>query len=87
MSNHTPSRTFAVSGLPTSEADPRAGETALAVALGGLMCPVPFVMSAAAMKIAGSRNSRRTSIAVWLALVTIVLQASALTVSIVLFVC
>jgi hypothetical protein len=59
--------------------DPRAGETALAVALGGAICPVPFVMSAAAMKIAGPRRTtRRARVAYRLAVATIVLQAAGL---------
>jgi hypothetical protein len=61
--------------LPDGAADPRSGETALAMALGGALCPVPFVMSAAAMRIARPRRTRRARIAYWLAAATIALQA------------
>jgi hypothetical protein len=64
--------------LPDATTDPRAGETALAVALGGAICPVPFVMSAAALKIASPRATRRARIAWWLAATTIAVQAAAL---------
>jgi hypothetical protein len=64
--------------LPDGESDARSGETALAVALGGVICPVPFVMSAAAMRIAGPRRSRRARAAYWIALTTIVLQVAGL---------
>jgi hypothetical protein len=60
------------------ESDARSGETALAVALGGVICPVPFVMSAAAMRIASPRRSRRAKVAYWIALTTIVLQVAGL---------
>lgn len=64
--------------LPDGTADPRAGETALAVALGGVICPVPFVMSATALKIARPRRSRRARVAYAVAAATIALQALAL---------
>lgn len=64
--------------LPSATTDPRAGETALAVALGGTICPVPFVMSVAALRIAAPRTTRRTRIAWWIAAATIALQAAAL---------
>jgi hypothetical protein len=65
--------------LPDPATDPRAGETALAVALGGAICPVPFVMSAAAMRIARPRATRRARVAYWLAAATIAAQAVGLT--------
>ncbi|WCB96399.1 hypothetical protein DSM104299_05158 [Baekduia alba] len=64
--------------LPNPTTDPRAAETALAVALGGAICPVPFVMSAAALRIAAPRATRRARIACAIAATTIVLQAAAL---------
>jgi hypothetical protein len=65
--------------LPDPATDPRAGETALAVALGGAICPVPFVMSVAAIRIAGpDRTTRRARIAHRLAVATIVVQAPAI---------
>jgi hypothetical protein len=67
-----------VATLPDPATDPRSAETALAVALGGAICPVPFVMSAAAMRIARPRASRRARVAYWLAAATMVLQAAVL---------
>ena len=64
--------------LPDGTTDPRSAETALAVALGGAICPVPFVMSIAALRIAAPRTTRRARIAHTLAAVTIALQAAAL---------
>ena len=64
--------------LPDPATDPRGDQTALAVALGGAICPVPFVMSAAAMRIARPRASRRARVAYWLAASTIALQAAGL---------
>jgi hypothetical protein len=64
--------------LPDGTTDPRSGETALAVALGGAICPVPFVMSVAALRIAAPRRTRRARIAYALAATTIALQATAL---------
>jgi hypothetical protein len=64
--------------LPDGATDPRSGETALAVALGGALCPVPFVMSVAAMRIAAPRATRRARAAYWLGATTIVLQAAGL---------
>jgi hypothetical protein len=64
--------------LPDPRTDPRSADTALAVALGGAICPVPFVMSAAAMRIAAPRRTRRARIAYWLAAATIALQAAGL---------
>jgi hypothetical protein len=58
--------------------DPRSGETALAVALGGAMCPVPFVLSVAARRIAAPRRTRRATVAYWIATATIALQAAGL---------
>jgi hypothetical protein len=66
--------------LPDGASDARSGETALAVALGGVICPVPFVMSAAAMRIASPRRSRRAKLAFWIALTTIVLQVAGIVV-------
>jgi cytochrome bd-type quinol oxidase subunit 1 len=66
--------------LPDGTTDPRSGETALAVALGGAICPVPFVMSIAALRIAAPRRTRRARAAFWLAATTIALQALGLTV-------
>lgn len=60
--------------LPPSD-DPLAGQTALALALGGVICPVPFLMSAAAMRIAAPRRSRTAGIAFWVGAVTIAAQA------------
>jgi hypothetical protein len=68
--------------LPSASDDPRAGETALAVALGGAICPVPFVMSVAALRIAAPRTTRRTRIAWWLAAATIALQAAAIVIAV-----
>jgi hypothetical protein len=67
--------------LPNTTTDPRAAETALAVALGGAICPVPFVMPAAALKIAAPRATRRARIAWWIAAATIAAQALALVVA------
>lgn len=64
--------------LPDGESDARSGETALAVALGGVICPVPFLMSAAAMRIASPRRSRRAKVAYGIAVTTIVLQVAGL---------
>lgn len=64
--------------LPDPRTDPRSAETALAVALGGAICPVPFVMSAAAMRLAAPRASRRARIAYRLAAATIALQVAGL---------
>ena len=64
--------------LPDGATDPRSGETALAVALGGAICPVPFVMSVAARRIAAPRRTRRARVAYWIATATIVLQAAGL---------
>jgi hypothetical protein len=64
-----------VATLPDPATDPRSAQTALAVALGGAICPVPFVMSAAAMRIAAPRASRAARIAFRVAAATIVLQA------------
>jgi hypothetical protein len=64
--------------LPDPRTDPRSADTALAVALGGAICPVPFVMSVAAMRIAAPRASRRARIAYWLAAATMMLQAAGL---------
>src|SRR4051812_5415324 len=72
--------------LPSATTDPRAGETALAVALGGAICPVPFVMPVAALRIAAPRATRRTRIAWWLAAATIALQAAAIVAVLVLVV-
>lgn len=65
--------------LPDSGTDRRAPETALAVALGGAICPVPFVMSAAAVRIArpAARSSRRARVALAIAVATIAAQALA----------
>jgi hypothetical protein len=73
-----PARVITFMALPSATTDPRAGETALAVALGGAICPVPFVMSVAALRIAAPRTTRRTRIAWWLAAATIALQAAAI---------
>ncbi len=70
--------------LPDGATDPRGADTALAVALGGVICPVPFLMSAAAMQIARPQRSRRAQVAYWLGAVTIVLQAAALLLAVVL---
>jgi hypothetical protein len=67
-----------VATLPDPATDPRSGETALAVALGGAICPVPFVMSVAALRLARPRASRRARVAYWLAAATIALQAAGL---------
>jgi len=64
--------------LPDGATDPRSGETALAVAVGGAICPVPFVMPVAAMRIAAPRSTRRARVAYWLAAATIALQAAGL---------
>ncbi len=64
--------------LPDPTPDPRAGETALAVALGGVICPVPFLMSAAALRIAGPRRDRRARAAALVARLTIALQVAGL---------
>jgi len=64
--------------LPDGRTDPRGGETALAVALGGAICPVPFVMSAAALRIAGPGTGRAGRAARWVARATIALQATGL---------
>jgi F0F1-type ATP synthase membrane subunit c/vacuolar-type H+-ATPase subunit K len=56
--------------------DPRAGETALGVALAGVICPVPFVMPAAALRIAADGPTRRARLARRVALATIVAQAA-----------
>lgn len=63
--------------LPDPE-EPLADQTALAVALGGVICPVPFAMSAAAMRIARPRRSRIASAAFWIGTATIVLQVAGL---------
>ena len=64
--------------LPDPRTDPRSADTALAVALGGVICPVPFVMSAAALKLARPRASRRARVAYAVAAATIALQAAGL---------
>lgn len=63
--------------LPQAD-DPRAGQTALAVALGGVICPVPFVMSAAAMRIAAPRRTRTAGVAFWVGAATIAAQVAGL---------
>jgi hypothetical protein len=61
--------------LPDPALDSRSDSTALAVAVGGVMCPVPFLMSAAALKIAGDpRRSRRAAVAYGLSVATIIGQ-------------
>ena len=70
--------------LPDGATDPRAGDTALAVALGGVICPVPFLMSAAAIRIAAPRRTGRARIAHWVGVATIALQAAALAAVVVL---
>ncbi len=65
----------AVTRLPDSGRDPRGDQTALAVALGGAICPVPFVMSAAALRITGAHGSSTARAARGIARATIVLQA------------
>ena len=69
--------------LPDGATDPRSGETALAVALGGAICPVPFVMSVAARRIAAPRTTRRARLAHRIATATIALQALGLVVLVV----
>jgi hypothetical protein len=64
-----------VATLPDPTMDPRGAQTALAVALGGAICPVPFVMSAAALRLAAPRASHAARIAHRVATATIVLQA------------
>ncbi len=64
--------------LPDAGTDPRGDQTALVVALGGVICPVPFLMSAAAIRIARPRRTRLARAAVWVGAVTIVLQAAGL---------
>jgi hypothetical protein len=66
--------------------DPRAGETALGVALAGVICPVPFVMPAAALRIAADGPSRRARTARRVAVATIVAQAVGLVALVVLLV-
>lgn len=66
--------------LPEHTTDARSDETALAVAAGGVICPVPFVMPAVAMRIASHRSSRLARAAYWLAAVTIVAQAAGIAV-------
>jgi hypothetical protein len=67
-----------MSMLPDGRVDERSGETALAVALGGVICPVPFLMSAAALQIAAPRRTRLARVAYVVAVLTIVLQAAGL---------
>lgn len=63
--------------LPDPARDPRSDTTALAVAIGGVMCPVPFLMSAAAIRMTGPRSrSRRGGIAFWLSVLTILAQVA-----------
>jgi hypothetical protein len=72
--------------LPDGSTDPRAAETALTLALAGVICPVPFVMQAAAMKIARPQTSRRARVAYWLSAATIVAQIATCAVLVVLVV-
>lgn len=62
--------------LPEHDNDPRSDETAFAVAAGGVICPLPFVMPAVAMRIASHRSSRLAKVAYWLAATTIVAQVA-----------
>jgi hypothetical protein len=69
--------------LPRGD-DPRADQTALAIALGGVICPVPFLMSGAAMRIASPRRSRIGRIAFWVGAATIAAQIAGISILIVL---
>lgn len=63
--------------LPDPATDARSDTTALAIAIGGAICPVPFVMPAAAIRIARApRRSRRATVALVLAWLTIVAQVA-----------
>lgn len=66
--------------IPQPESDARSDSTALVVALGGVVCPVPFLMSAAAMRMAGDsrqrKRSRQARAAYWIGLVTIPLHVA-----------
>jgi hypothetical protein len=64
--------------MPDGESDPRGDQTAMAIAAGGVICPVPFLMSGAAMRIASHRSTRLARIAYWLGAATIVAQAAGL---------
>jgi hypothetical protein len=58
--------------LPDPAKDERSDSTALAVAIGGVMCPVPFLMSAAAIRMTSSpARSRRATTARLLSFATI----------------
>ena len=69
--------------LPRAD-DPRADQTALAIALGGVICPVPFLMSGAAMRIAAPRRTRVGRVAYWIGAVTIAAQLAGIAVLILL---
>lgn len=63
--------------LPDPDTDPRADSTALVFAISGVACPVLFVMSVAAIKMAGDpRRSRRAAAAYGVSVLTIVLHAA-----------
>ena len=64
--------------LPDPERDEHSGEAALVVALGGVICPVPYLMSGAALRMAGKRRSRASRAAFWVACATIVAQTAGL---------
>jgi hypothetical protein len=74
--------------LPDGARDERASQTALAIAVGGVICPVPFVMPGAAIRIArGAQHGPRRRLAraaIWIARATIAAQAVGLIVAAVL---
>jgi hypothetical protein len=66
--------------LPDPAADERSDSTALAVAIGGVMCPVPFVMSAVAVRMAAAPREqarpRKATATIALAVATMLAQAA-----------
>lgn len=63
--------------LPDPAIDDRSDSTALAVAIGGVMCPVPYLMSGVAIRMAGRPGrTRRATAAYVLSVVTVLAQTA-----------
>jgi hypothetical protein len=65
--------------LPNASEDPRSDTTALVVAVTGVIGPVPYLMAAAALRMAGNpRRSRQAAAATVVAAITIALHTALL---------